>query len=465
MLYARAQDNNHLVVESTALMVVGLTCPELVQARRWVSRGRRTLIGALKRQVFSDGGYVQHSSTYHRLALQAGLLAAVTAEHSGQPLPDGTLDALRRMLTWLASHMQPESGRMPNFGPNDGADLLPLSSQPVHDHRPTLQAAGCFLFGKRLLEPGLWDELALWLGVLAGVKGIQGKEMHIQQMSFRQSGLYTLRQGEMRAILRAAEFSGRPGHSDQMHVDLWWKGENIALDAGTYLYNAPPPWENPYSGAWCHNTLRVDGEEPLLRAGRFLWLGWSKAKLTCRWQSPDGELAYMQAEQAGFRPKGIRHQRGLLACGGGTILVADQLWGAGEHLVQANWLLADGDWSLDGNVFRLKTAAGPAALTIEGPLSRSAVHRAGEQIGGEGSGVEDVIRGWWSPTYAVREPALQLRHEGRTMFPARMTTIWELGDASVEPPRLGWANDHTSGPMLAWVEWQEKRYEVRCTSS
>ncbi len=386
MLYARAQDNNHLIVESTALLVIGLTCPELVDAQRWVRLGRRTLDGAFKRQVFADGGYVQHSSTYHRLALQAGMLAAVVAERSGRPLRASTLDALRRMVAWLASHMQPESGHMPNFGPNDGANLLPLSGQPVQDHRPTLQAAGCLLFGERLLEPGPWDELALWLGVLISVDGKPLSGAPLQQMSFQQSGLYTLRQGEMNAILRAAEFRGRPGHSDQMHLDLWWKGENLALDAGTYLYNAPQPWENPFSSAWCHNTLRVDGEEPMLRGGRFLWLGWSKARLTCRWQSPDGELAYMQAEHSGFRPKGIRHQRGVLACGEGTLLVADRLLGEGEHLVQANWLLADGEWSLQGKAFKLSTAAGPVAILSEGPWTEPEVHRAGEPLLGEGSG-------------------------------------------------------------------------------
>ena len=32
---------------------------------------------------------------------------------------------------------------------------------------------------------------------------------------------------------------------DQLHLDLWWRGLNIAQDAGTYLYNADPPWDNP----------------------------------------------------------------------------------------------------------------------------------------------------------------------------------------------------------------------------
>jgi len=30
----------------------------------------------------------------------------------------------------------------------------------------------------------------------------------------------------------------RPFQSDQLHVDLWWHGLNLARDAGTYLYTA-----------------------------------------------------------------------------------------------------------------------------------------------------------------------------------------------------------------------------------
>ncbi len=465
MIYARAQDNNHLLLESVALLVIGLSCPELQQAQHWVRHGRRTLLAALDRQVFRDGGYIQHSANYHRLALQAGLWAAQVSKQCGQPLPDAALEALRSMVVWLASQMHLDSGHLPNFGPNDGATLLPLSDQPLQDYRPTLQAAGCFLYGKRVLEPGPWDELALWMGVLPGEDGAQVAGIPLKQESFKQSGLFTLEQGEARAILRAATFKTRPGHSDQMHVDLWWQGSNIALDAGTYLYNAPQPWQNPFSGAWCHNTLRVDGVEPMLHAGRFLWLGWSRAQVICRWQSSDGEVSFMQAVHTGFRPKGIRHQRGVLACGNDTWLIADQLWGTGEHLIQVNWLLPDGVWALAGNALELQTLPGPIIISTDGPLAEPKIYRNGEQLAGEAGGADTALRGWWSATYALREPALQVQYETRIALPARMSTVWRLGHVKTLPPRLGWADDPGSGAMLAWVEWQAKRYEVRCTSS
>ena len=52
---------------------------------------------------------------------------------------------------------------MPNLGPNDGADLLPLTICRYADYRPLLQAAGLAFLGERPVESGAWDELSLWL--------------------------------------------------------------------------------------------------------------------------------------------------------------------------------------------------------------------------------------------------------------------------------------------------------------
>ena len=81
------------------------------------------------------------------------------------------------------------------------------------------------------------------------------------------------------AYLRAARFTGRPGHADQLHLDLWWCGLNVAQDAGTYLYNAPPPWDNALARSEVHNTLVVNGLEQMTRAGRFLYLERAQARV------------------------------------------------------------------------------------------------------------------------------------------------------------------------------------------
>lgn len=465
MIYARAQDNNHLLVEAAALIGAGLLFPELRQAERWEQLGRRTLAGGLARQVFDDGGYVQHSSNYHRFALQAGLWSAAVAARCGRPLPAPALARLERMLDWLAAWMDPDTGRLPNFGPNDGALLLPLSDRPREDFRPTLQAGTLLLRGERALEPGPWDDLACWLGLLphstgeaqAAVRGFPTGG------DFPQSGLHRLASGPVRGILRAVRFHGRPGHSDQLHFDLWWRGFNLACDAGSYLYNAPPPWQNPFSGAWCHNTLLVDGCEPMQAAGRFLWLGWGEARLGCRWTSPDGQVRLVEACRRGFRPGGIVHRRTALICGEDYVVIVDALQGAGEHLLELNWLLPDMEWRLADGGLSFRTPAGPAALEVPG--AELAIFRAGEAVHGGLPDAASEPYGWHSPTYAVRRPALQIVCRARTRLPARLTSVWRLGKASTAPPGMVWDEQAGARPArLRAIEWDGARWEPECTS-
>ena len=465
MIYARAQDNNHLLVEAAALLGTGLLFPELGQAEHWERLGRRTLTGGLERQVFDDGGYVQHSSNYHRFALQAGLWAAAVADRCGRPLPAPALARMERMLDWLAAWMDPETGRMPNFGPNDGALLLPLSDQSREDFRPTLQAGALLLRGKRAMAPGAWDDLACWLGLLPD----SSDEHEVPDKGFpeggefTQSGLHGLTSGPVRGILRAVRFHSRPGHSDQLHFDLWWRGFNLACDAGSYLYNAPPPWQNPYSGAWCHNTMLVDGCEPMRAAGRFLWLGWTDAQLSCRWTSPDGQVKLIEVCHRGFRPGGITHRRAALLCGEDYVVLADSLQGGGEHMLQLNWLLPDVEWRQADNTLSFRTPAGPAALSVAGV--DLAVFRAGEVVHGDMPGVAGECYGWRSPTYAVRQPALQIVCRARLQLPARLSSVWQLGEARTAPPQITWdEQDGASSSLLREIAWNGARWEPSCTS-
>ena len=54
--------------------------------------------------------------------------------------------------------------------------------------------------------------------------------------------------------------------------------ENIACDAGPYLYNGATPWKNAFAGTTVHNTVNVARRDQMTRAERFLWVDWAQAK-------------------------------------------------------------------------------------------------------------------------------------------------------------------------------------------
>ena len=127
LIYARSQNNNHLVTESAALYMAGVALDQ----PRWRERGWLWLNQALRTQISSYGEYIQHSTNYHRLMMQTALWVDMILRDRHQRWPPLTLAALIRASHWMFSMIDPASGRTPNLGANDGAWIFPLSSTPL----------------------------------------------------------------------------------------------------------------------------------------------------------------------------------------------------------------------------------------------------------------------------------------------------------------------------------------------
>ncbi len=496
--YARAQRNNHLLSEAVGLYSVGLLMPWFEQSSEWKRLGRKWLIQALDDQVFDDGGYIQYSTNYQRLALSAGLWAARLAEIHAEPLPDQTLGALRKMTQFLIALTDLQNGTPPNWGHNDGSNILPLSTGLQNDYRPVLQAAALQFMEVPAFGSGAWDEMSVWLGVLnrgqaqsaetnrddpnaadvastrdqslaAGVdlpeSGGEGRRSRLGDESgaavaaetmatdFPDTGLYMMRGETSWASLRCARFAARPAHSDKLHMDLWWNGQNIARDAGTYRYTVSPPWENAFSGAAAHNTLMADGREPMDRAGRFLWLNWSDARYLGRWQAEDESVQALAAEHP--LKGGLKHRRSIVQAGASMWIVLDELIGSGSsterHRARLAWSLVDWPWELDAQSLKLQGEQGSVRLRLTPGMDDIALYRAGEIVAGEKQSKEDpAVLGWWSPTYGYKEPALTLVATMEGSLPLRLTSWWRLGDVEPQDLLLEWDNLQDD-PLMAFL--------------
>ena len=440
LAYSRALANNHLISEATGLYTAGLLFPELRDAARWKRLGRGLLARALPLQFFADGGHVQHSLNYHRLVLQAGLWCARLADLNGEPIPRPALAALRRGADFLAALVDPATGAAPNLGANDGAQILPLTTCTFEDYRPTLQLSAATLSSPPQ-PPGPWWEAAVWFG---GVSPARQSPSPIATRDFPRAGLYRLAGAHAWAVLRVARFTTRPSHSDQLHLDLWWRGHNLLCDAGSYLYVAPAPWDNGLALSAVHNTLRVDGAEPMRRAGPFLWLEWAQACLLGRWASAGGHLEALTAEHTGHRRMGVAHRRTIARAGDELWLVADDVLGAGRHTATLAWLLPDcPSPRLETGRLLLQWPGLDLSLEVEAPSGeapRCALYRQGERISGGAIRHAAEAWGWRSPTYAHRQPALTFVAETEGPLPRRILTRIRLGGAPGEALRLEWAS-------------------------
>lgn len=426
LLYARAQHNNHLLTEAAGLLTAGCVL-EGPEADRWRALGWWWLNRGLQAQIDDDGVYAQHSTNYHRLMLHAALWCdALIRKNGGLQWPVETKRKLAAATRWLAAQVDPISGDAPNLGHNDGSRILPFFSIEFRDYRPVVQAAARAFLGKPALPPGSWDALCLWLGLPAEYDG----EGAVRPSS---PGVYRLGDENCWATLRAARFTSRPAHADQLHVDLWWQGQNVLLDPGTFQYNAPPPWQNALSGTAVHNSVTVHGADQMTPAGRFLWLDWAQARIVAS-ESEAGQR--WTAEHDGYRRLGIVHRRTLERTGPNLWLVLDSLRsadGSGERRVDEavlHWLLPDGDWHLEGSILQVQTPAGRLQLAVEmAPgvqLDWVQVVRAGKALFGREP--QSPVFGWYSPTYGIRLPALAFR----LAFSGRLPLDWRTVISTVQ---------------------------------
>ena len=424
LIYAHAQNNNHLLTEAAGLYTAGMALPEHPSAYSWRSLGWRWFNRGIASQVAPDGAYGQHSANYQRLMLQVALWMGKLTFARGQAFPQETVDRLAAATRWLGALLDSETGRVPNLGPNDGAYILPLTICPFYDYRPTLQAASLAFLGAPCVEPGAWDEMADWL-VDEGA-GKPGRAHPHRPPSFKEvvdaPKVIRLSVHPSWAYLRAAHFDGRPGHADQLHLDLWWRGLNVAQDPGTYLYNAPPPWDNALTRTQVHNTLTVNGEEQMLRAGRFLYLQRAQAQVLERAEDEGGGWKRLVAQHDGYRRLGLIHRRAVIGYEQGHWSVEDSLIPVGEEArsggdatveARLHWLLPDWDWEVDEalseTTMRLRSPLGELRLKLscDPGAKQFQIVRAGELVYGTGR-VEPIL-GWSSPTYGDKIPALSIR--------------------------------------------------------
>jgi len=421
--YARAQNNNHLLSEAAGLYTAGIYLGDHPEALRWQHLGWRWLNWSFLNQIGEFGSYVQKSVNYHRLMLQVALYVDALRRDAGEAdWPDATYRHLAAATRWLWALTDPRTGKVPNLGANDGAYIFPLAAQPYDDYRPVVNAAAQAFLDQSIPEFEKQSEMAAWFD-LEGQPAVEGR---IPQAfdDLRVTG------SEGRAFLRTATFTDRPNHADQLHADLWWRGVNVAPDAGTFSYNAAPPWDNALASTFVHNTLVLDRQEQMQRAGRFLWLDWAQAEVLAYEMDEDGQIIRLVGEHDGYRQLGMLHQRLLEATENGW-LVTDRVLPYGEanttpHHAEIRWMLPDWPWELTApNQIRLSGPTFSFTLTLSG-VEHFALVRAGECVLG---GIEpQPTWGWISPTYMVKQPALQVIASTEGELPLKIISEWQFED-------------------------------------
>lgn len=440
--YARSQRSNHLISEAAGLWTAGTLYPELAEAQAWRNLGAHLLRDAVVDHITPEGVSQQHSFNYQRMVLHLLLWALRLAEIHSAPLHEDIRGRAQSAFDFIRHWVDPVTGLAPNYGSDDGSLIFPLASASSRDFRPLVQL-GAAVLNQPALNCGPWDETALWFGV----KPVQMQEP--VSVPSLQTGYFRLGNQTSWAMIRAGRYTRRPFQADQLHVDLWWRGMNLARDPGTYLYNGSAPWNNGFAGTAVHNTVTVDGQDQMRRIGRFLWVDWAQASGRAYASNGRAYADRFEGEHDGYRGLGVTHRRAVQWLGGSGWVIVDDIADeveTAEHDVCLHWLAADLPFEVADSPFQIVFASEGARIRwsiVSSVPGSAAILRAGKQVAINGmsdfGSVEAQLLGWEASTYGELQPAVSLVQRVRSRLPVRFVTVvltdescsFELRDSEV----------------------------------
>lgn len=307
--------NNHTLSEITGL-IIGAWCSE---DQNRLERAYELLNKEIDQQFTPDGGYIQNSFNYQRLALQLMEFNLKISEKTGGHINDQNKEKIINSVHQLYQ-LQDINGDVPNKGANDGALLFPVSSCDYRDFRPIINSLSCIINNERIYQSGLYDEEALWF-FNRDANDLPIKEVEKKSKSYKDAGLFSLRKDrETFMMIVLKDNKTRPGQMDQLHVDLWHKGKNILCDSGSYSYADPIGKEMSLTAA--HNTAKLKNIEQMNKRGAFFVTDWSRAK--------DLKLSKNSFTGTMVSKNGYKHTRHIKSVDKGYV-IKDEVTGNGEY--------------------------------------------------------------------------------------------------------------------------------------
>jgi hypothetical protein len=269
--------NNHAITETAILFLSRWLFPFIPEVQQWSKEGERYFIQEIEYQIYEDGTFLQFSMNYHRVVIQ--LLSSVISltKLNNYQLPKTVLDRAYRSVDFLYQCMgNKETGQLPLYGQNDGAWFFPWSDSDYRDFRPMINSLHAILTGQHLFDdPQLHEEWHWWGQV--SLNEYEPLEEKSGLISYPIGGYYLIKDDVSYIFFRNGNHNDRPAQADNQHIDLWYQGNNLLTDSGTYSYNTDQQWIKYFMGSEGHNVIQIGEHDQMLKGERFIWYYWTQS--------------------------------------------------------------------------------------------------------------------------------------------------------------------------------------------
>lgn len=244
--------NNHYASDIVGLLYLEALFNKTNKGRSWFRFALKEYYTEIRRQVLPSGIHYERTVSYHRLMSELFSYPVYMLRRLDVDIPSDVLIRVKGMYTYIANYTKP-NGLAPLVGDNDDGRFVPFLRRDFRAHNYLNDPLSV---ENRLVSVGIG---ALFCTTSEAKRLYEDAGVAIKRQEnnylFVNLGGYSKYPHEDQTII------GTHTHNDLLSFELALGGEDLIVDAGTFLYTSSPKDRDEFRSTAKHNTIMVDGEE------------------------------------------------------------------------------------------------------------------------------------------------------------------------------------------------------------
>lgn len=253
--------NNHYASDIVGLLYIGALFNHTSKGRRWFRFALKDYYKEVLTQVLPSGVHYERSVSYHRLMTELFSYPFYMLKRLGEDVPPKVVDRVGKMYDYVATYTKP-NGLAPLIADNDDGRFVPFQKRDFRRH-------------DYLNDPSSVENSFVATGMTPlFCSSFQGGQY------IPDAGVSIIKQDDNYVFVNLGGYSKHPKetdvsigthtHNDLLSFELCLDGEDVLVDAGTYLYTSSKEDRDSFRSTVKHNTVVVDGEEQNGMVGAFV---------------------------------------------------------------------------------------------------------------------------------------------------------------------------------------------------
>lgn len=346
---------NHYDGDLGGLLLLGFVFPQTARGNHWRNFSKHALFGEIRSQILPSGMQWEKTTFYHRLVLEIFAYSLFVIKRNNIQIPSDVEFRIWKMFSFI-DEITMSDGHLPIIGDQDNARFLPFDKIYRNDIDFLRDLAHVYYQDESFASVDrqqISSEVFFFLN--------SGKELRNNSMTKRQLGrdqiswakqdvgIYKLASEHTQVFINNSspgKFTddifavGSHAHADLLSLIISYKGKQVLVDPGSYIYTSDYKKRNLFRSTSMHNTISIDQKSQFEIQTRDLFLFGTHASVEDILYDNISEVQkYKGSHNAySYLDSGLIHTREVkLNKHKDLVIVCDKVIGNDQHEIVLNY--------------------------------------------------------------------------------------------------------------------------------